>query len=218
MLKKVSFKDQVYEYIKQAIVMGDMKAGETYSEQMLADTLNVSRTPVREAVLQLKFENLVSVFNAKGFSVRPISFPEVQQIFQARIAIEGEALALLASQMDTEEARDVLARMESCVADDMEGHRDAGQRYEFMQADMEFHMLGVSYTGNEFFIHVMRMMRTRMEQAIVSSLAHSDRQFVAVQEHEAIIAALRAGDSEGARHALERHMRRTEEILRGMME
>ena len=54
MLKKVSYKDQIYQYLKEAIVKGELLPGEVYSEKQFADKLNVSRTPVREAVLQLK--------------------------------------------------------------------------------------------------------------------------------------------------------------------
>ena len=115
MIKKVSFKDQIYDQLKQEIITGEMRTDEIYSEQMIADKLNVSRTPVREAVLQLRFENLVDVFSGRGFSVRPIHFFDVQQIIQARTAIESASLRALIIGLDTAEGQEILMQMVSHV-------------------------------------------------------------------------------------------------------
>lgn len=217
MIRKISYKDQVYEHLKQAIIMGDMKTGEIYSEQMIADKLEVSRTPVREAILQLRFENLVDVFSGRGFSVRPISFFDVQQIIQARTAIETASLRTLIIGLDTAEGQNILAQMESCIKQDMPASLAEKDNYNFMQVDMEFHMLSVSFTGNEFFIQVMNMMRTRLEQAIVSSLKKQNRTLAAIDEHEKIFSAVKLRDTDGSIRALVTHMEITENILREMM-
>ena len=217
MIKKVSFKDQIYEQLKQEIITGEMRTDEIYSEQMIADKLNVSRTPVREAVLQLRFENLVDVFSGRGFSVRPIHFFDVQQIIQARTAIEGASLRALIIGLDTAEGREALEEMERYVKQDMPAAL-VDNNYNFMRLDMEFHMLSVSFTGNEFFIQIMNMMRTRLEQAIVSSLKKQNRTIAAIDEHEKIFSAVNRHDTDGAIRALVNHMEATESILREMMD
>ncbi len=217
MIKKVSFKDQIYEQLKQEIITGEMRTDEIYSEQMIADKLNVSRTPVREAVLQLRFENLVDVFSGRGFSVRPIHFFDVQQIIQARTAIEGASLRALIIGLDTAEGREVLEEMERYVKQDMPAAL-VDNNYNFMRLDMEFHMLSVSFTGNEFFIQIMNMMRTRLEQAIVSSLKKQNRTIAAIDEHEKIFSAVNRHDTDGAIRALVNHMEASESILREMMD
>ena len=217
MIKKISYKDQIYEHLKQAIIMGDMTPEEIYSEQMIADKLKVSRTPVREAVLQLRFENLVDVFSGRGFSVRPIHFFDVQQIIQARTAIEGASLRALIIGLDTAEGLEILKQMEVCVKQDMPAALSEENNYNFMRTDMEFHMLGVSFTGNEFFIQIMSMMRTRLEQAMFSSLKKQMRPIAAIDEHERIFSAVKRRDTDGAIRALVEHMSTTENILREMM-
>ena len=217
MIKKVSFKDQIYEQLKQEIITGEMRTDEIYSEQMIADKLNVSRTPVREAVLQLRFENLVDVFSGRGFSVRPIHFFDVQQIIQARTAIEGASLRALIIGLDTAEGREALEEMERYVKQDMPAAL-VDNNYNFMRLDMEFHMLSVSFTANEFFIQIMNMMRTRLEQAIVSSLKKQNRTIAAIDEHEKIFSAVNRHDTDGAIRALVNHMEATESILREMMD
>ena len=217
MIKKISYKDQVYEHLKQAIIMGEMSADEIYSEQMIADKLQISRTPVREAVLQLRFENLVDVFSGRGFSVRPIHFFDVQQIIQARTAIESASLRSLIVGLDTADGREILEQMETCVKQDMPATLTDEDNYNFMRADMEFHMLSVAFTANEFFIQIMNTMRTRLEQAIVSSLKKQNRTIAAIDEHEKIFSAVKRHDTDGAIRALVEHMETTENILREMM-
>ena len=217
MIKKISYKDQIYEHLKQAIIMGDMTPDEIYSEQMIADKLKVSRTPVREAVLQLRFENLVDVFSGRGFSVRPIHFFDVQQIIQARTAVESASLRALIIGLDTAEGQEILKQMEICVTQDMPATLSEKNNYDFMRADMEFHMLSVSFTGNEFFIQIMSMMRTRLEQAMFSSLKKQLRPIAAIDEHEKIFSSVKLRDTDGAIRALVEHMNATEIILREMM-
>lgn len=217
MIKKISYKDQIYEHLKQAIIMGDMTPDEIYSEQMIADKLKVSRTPVREAVLQLRFENLVDVFSGRGFSVRPIHFFDVQQIIQARTAVESASLRALIIGLDTAEGQEILKQMEICVTQDMPATLSEKNNYDFMRADMEFHMLSVSFTGNEFFIQIMNMMRTRLEQAMFSSLKKNLRPIAAIDEHEKIFSSVKLRDTDGAIRALVEHMNATEIILCEMM-
>ena len=218
MIKKISYKDQIYEHLKQAIIMGEMKSGEIYSEQMIADKLNVSRTPVREAVLQLRFENLVDVFGGRGFSVRPINFSDIQQIIQARTAIESASLRALIIGLDTAEGQEILEQMEQCIKHDMPAALADETNYNFMRADMEFHSLSISFTGNEFFIRMMNIMRTRLEQAMFSSLTPQRRNIAAIDEHEKIFFAVRRRDTDGAIRAFVDHMITTENILREIMD
>ena len=88
-LQRISLKAQVYEYLKQAIINGDLKVGEIYSEQYFADKLSISRTPVREAILQLQHENMVEVKANRGIIVKPLLLDEIKKIIETRLAIEG---------------------------------------------------------------------------------------------------------------------------------
>lgn len=218
MIKKISYKDQIYDYLKQAIITGEMKTSEIYSEQMIADKLNVSRTPVREAVLQLRFENLVDVFSGRGFGIRPVHFFDVQQIIQARTAIEGAGLRALIIGLDTPEGQETLQQMEWCVTQDMPAKLSDESNYDFMRVDMAFHMLSISFTGNEFFIQIMNTMQTRLEQAMFKALDKQKRPGDAIGEHEKIYLAVRRRDTDGAISALADHMRMTESILREKMD
>lgn len=217
MIKKVSYKDQVYDYMKRAILDGTIKAGEIYSEQMMADRLDVSRTPVREAVLQLKNEKLVEVYNNRGFGVRPVSAEDIRQIIQARTAIESYTLSRLAEAVHTEAGQEALKKMESCLEKKMASLRDAQEHYRFMQADMEFHGISILFSNNEYFLGMHRMMQAQLERVTISSLVYQGRHSAALHEHEEIFREVRKGNGKEAAAALERHMRMTEDLLTGHM-
>lgn len=83
---------------------------------------------------------------------------------------------------------------------------------------MEFHSLSISFTGNEFFIRMMNIMRTRLEQAMFSSLTPQRRNIAAIDEHEKIFFAVRRRDTDGAIRAFVDHMITTENILREILD
>ena len=217
LIRKVSYKDQVYEHMKQDIVNGTMKIGEIYSEQMIADQLNVSRTPVREAVLQLRNEKLVEVYNNRGFGVKPVSVEDIRQIIQARIAIESYTLCRLAESIHTPEGKDALKEMETCLEEKMASLCDATEHYLFMQADMEFHGISILFTNNEYFTGMHRMMQAQLERVTISSLVYQGRHAAALHEHEDIFREVSRGKGKEAAAALEKHMWMTEELLTGHM-
>lgn len=88
-IKRIALKEQAYNYLKNAILEVEIESRGIYSEQHFADRLNVSRTPIREAVLQLSQEGLVEIHPHLGVSIRELSAAEIEELFQVRTAIEG---------------------------------------------------------------------------------------------------------------------------------
>ncbi len=213
MIKKVSYKDQVYEYLRRAIVDGSLHEGEIYSEQMIADQLNVSRTPVREAVQQLRNEDFIEVYLNRGFGIKPVSVEHINEIIQARETIEGCTLRCLADGFNTNKGQDAIAIMEDCLENTMKKLRGQDNHYEYMQADVVFHEASINYTGNIYFIRMFHMMQAQVERITISSLAFQNRHEMAFHEHESILKALKAGDGDGAVKALHEHMNKTRELL-----
>ena len=111
-LQRISLKAQVYEYLKQAIINGDLKVGEIYSEQYFADKLSISRTPVREAILQLQHENMVEVKANRGIIVKPLLLDEIKKIIETRLAIEGYSSSILAKNLTTKEGKNLIYLLE----------------------------------------------------------------------------------------------------------
>jgi DNA-binding GntR family transcriptional regulator len=93
-------RDKVYDYIKEAIVQGIYKSGDRIIERELADQLNVSRTPIREALFRLESQGFVKTLPRKGVVVSKLSPDEVIEIFMILSAIESLTMKLAAQKAD----------------------------------------------------------------------------------------------------------------------
>ncbi|WP_199883784.1 GntR family transcriptional regulator [Anaerosinus massiliensis] len=207
-------KDQVYQYLKKAIINGELKTGEIYSEQMFATQLNISRTPVREAVLQLRHENMLEIYNNRGFMIKPLLFEDVKKLIEARVAIEGYSVRCLTRNIDTPAAKEVVLLLNTCLKLEAEAVDNEHRYYDFMQADVDFHGLIVDFTKNEYFINMIHMLRSRIEKAIVNSLKQGERMRIAIKEHEALFETIKSGDEDRAYASFERHMQNTIEVMK----
>ena len=212
-LKKESFKDQVYRYLKTAIIKGELQTGVIYSEQQFADKLSVSRTPVREAVIRLTDEGMLEVFSNRGWGVRPVSADDLQEILQARIAIERYSVSFLARHQDEPKYQAYLTRLQQCQSESEAFSRDETHHYEYMEADTEFHCLLVESTGNRYLKKINNQMRAKIEQATYNSLNLSCRNAKACLEHQAILEAIEHGNETAAVQAFMKHMRETATVL-----
>ena len=209
MIKKVSYKDQVYQYLKHAIIKGELQTGVIYSEQQFADKLEVSRTPVREAVIRLTNEGMLEVFSNRGWGVKPVLPEDLQKILQARIAIEGYSLRYLVRHRDEAAFQKVIREMQACQSDSESFAQDESHHFEYMKADTDFHCLMVSCTDNAYLKRINDQMRTKIEQATYNSLHMSRRNAKACLEHHQILQEILHGDENSAMRAFMQHMQET---------
>lgn len=212
-LKKVSYKDQVYQYLKAALIKGELRTGEIYSEQQLADQLNVSRTPVREAVMQLMHEGMLEVRANRGWTVRPVSEDDLREIVAARIAVEGYSIRWLTAEAPESVRQRTLALLGAVQERSRTYIADDHMHYEFMRLDTEFHTLLVSATENSYLIRIHEQMRTKLEQAVFTSLHHTRRHAQAWEEHAAILSAVGRRDEADAMRTFMVHMRATARVF-----
>jgi transcriptional regulator, gntR family len=212
-IKKVSYKDQVYQYLKTALIKGELHTGEIYSEQQVADQLNVSRTPVREAVLRLTHEGMLEVHANRGWMVRPVSEDDLREIVAARIAIEGYSIRWLTVQAPEHMWKKSLARLAAVQEKSRAYIEGDTEHYEFMKLDTAFHTLLVAATGNSYLIRIHEQMRTKLEQAIFTSLHHRRRHAEAWEEHAAILAGIERRDEAEAMRAFMAHMTATARVF-----
>ena len=136
----------VYEQIMYAIVNGHFEPGERLIQEQIAEEINVSRTPVREALLRLEQEGVLVQSGRKGFSIRNISNDEVRSLYGAREAIEGYAAYTLATDCSPEK----LALIKNSIdAEQVPGDRTLEE--EFI-VNKGIHRLIVEQTGNPALI------------------------------------------------------------------
>ncbi len=105
-----SLKEQAYEILKGMILTGGLEQDKLHNEKRVAEALGVSRTPVREALLELSREGMILFLPGKGFQVRKFTLQEIQEVFDVRRIIEGHVIRAI-SQRLTEEDHDQIERL-----------------------------------------------------------------------------------------------------------
>ena len=197
-IKPVSLKKQTYEAIRTAILQRELECDVIYSEKWFADRFQISRTPVREALLQLRDEGFVEVLPNRGVVIKPLTLEDAANIYQMRVAIEGYCSAYLAEHATEKSGAETLKRVEVLLEKCHENFNYADE--------MQFHPEIIQYTKNVEFIKLYNRMRTKIDVFWNEVSNKEDRPEEIYAEHKAILNAMKAGDAEEARKASERHL------------
>lgn len=197
-----SLAQRAYAAIRQAIRDGTLVHDEIYSEAGLGDALGISRTPVREALIELSREGLIEIMRQRGFKLRALSDEEIGEVFELREALEGYAVAKLAQQADD----DAVAQLR----DLLDGQSRVVERpAEFLALDEHFHLLIPQLAGLERTHAMIVNLRAVMWLIATVTLSVKSRAPDILDEHTAIVDAIAARDARAGRRALRDHIRET---------
>jgi DNA-binding GntR family transcriptional regulator len=196
-----------YDYVKARLLDGRFAGGTLLSENEIAQRLDVSRTPVRQAFVQLEAEGLLELYPRRGALVVPISPSEAEDVLEARMLIEQHAArrAAGAGPALAEALRGHIADQERALED------GAG----FAWADRRFHHALVESAGNQLLTRQYAGLRDRHQRIAAATVAGDPARigrFIA--EHREIVAALEAGDGDRAAELLGTHLQGAHELAR----
>jgi DNA-binding GntR family transcriptional regulator len=210
----LSAKERAYRDTKARILDGSLPGGDLITEGQVAETLAMSRTPVREAFLRLEAEGLLRLFPKRGALVVAVSPAEVEAVLEARELVEGHALTKLCAASAGERA--VVSRALGEVLDVQRAAQAAGDDEAFAEADRRFHITVVESNRNAILQELYASLRDRQLRMNLGSLDRGpDRPHAILAQHEAIVAALDAGDPDEARHRLRVHLDATRVAIVG---
>ncbi|MBZ4688579.1 MAG: hypothetical protein PWQ96_1688 [Clostridia bacterium] len=210
--KAPSLKEQVYNYLREAIINDEFEMGKLYSDQWVADQLGVSRTPVREAVQQLKHEGLLEVVPYKGFKVKTLSETEINEVFEVRDAIEGFCIKKLIKNQDTREAKELLEKLEKIIAEQKKSYANNSRR-DFWDTDRLFHSSIVSFSNNRILEDVYRSMGDKIKSIALETLRDETRLNTAFEEHVATLQYIKDGLINEAYEMNLRHLNNTKSLV-----
>jgi len=202
-----SLRELALEHLRENIVNGTLKMGQVLSERTVSEELGVSKSPVREALAQLRDEGLVVIEPQKGARVFSLSDEEVTQICDFRQAIETSAFEFALSRRPVELAKD----MEDIVQK-MKTAKKNGRIASYLSLDTAFHELIFIHCENDYlaasyarYAGKIAALRTHL-----SNLPnHTDLSF---KEHQQIAGAVRKGDRKKIRRLLSEHIDRTRQV------
>ena len=196
-----------YDYVKARLLDGRFAGGTLLSENEIAQRLDVSRTPVRQAFVQLEAEGLLELYPRRGALVVPISPSEAEDVLEARMLIEQHAARRAAS------AGPALAKaLRGHIADQERALEDGAG---FAWADRRFHHALVESAGNQLLTRQYDSLRDRHQRIAAATVAGDPARigrFIA--EHREIVAALEAGDGDRAAELLGTHLQGAHELAR----
>jgi DNA-binding GntR family transcriptional regulator len=199
-----SLTEQAAEQIRSRIVGGEFPLGAPLSENALAAELGVSKTPVREALLRLKMEGLVSILPQRGTVVFDMTADEIREMGELRETLEVTALLLSA-----ERNRDPLIRKLDGIVGAMGVALADNHTVAYRNLDADFHQAFFEHCGNTYFLRTyesfafrVKALRTRL--SVDPSLNRSS-----YRDHQAIAAQIDTGAIEDAAERLSEHVRST---------
>ncbi|GAA1942719.1 GntR family transcriptional regulator [Agromyces allii] len=207
----------VYAALRRLVVDGEIPTDRRVSEAELSARLQVSRTPVREALSRLEGDGLVDA-QGRGVRVRVLPPAELEAVLEARAALESWAAGRLAERVgDGEIAPARLAELDA-LADASDAATRAGDLSTATHANREFHEAVARLAGNPVVEQTLATWWDRLVVATRSGLREPARVEQVDAEHRAILAAIRAGDADAARRATVAHAQHTIDTVRGTPE
>ncbi|GHF03441.1 GntR family transcriptional regulator [Amycolatopsis deserti] len=200
----LSGRAKAYEYLKNTVLADPDAEGSFISEQEIAEHVGISRTPVREALLQLAAEELVQLVPNRGAYIAPLTGRDLRDLVELRGLLERFAAerVMAAGTVPWRAMQKVLEQQERCD--------DPASAKEFIELDTHFHTLLVEAAGNAMLSRTYTALRARQVRAGLVALRRSGTRHAEVcREHQAIVTALANGEVEAALTAIDDHHART---------
>ena len=156
-IKFTSRADAVFERLESEILTGVYKRGDVLTESELSKALNVSRTPIREAIRRLEQDHLIKE-TSKGHVVIGVSEQDILDIYDIRIKIEG-----VASRLCAENASPELIKELGDTVDLQEFYALKGEAEKVKIADSRFHELIYKNTGSEIYEYILSSLHSKVQ-------------------------------------------------------
>jgi DNA-binding GntR family transcriptional regulator len=194
--------DGAYVALRTAIVTAQLAPGRRLSENELAGLIGVSRTPVREALLRLRDERLVDVVPQLGTFVTFIDEDAVADAHFVRESLEVNALRHAPQHPDAGDLRAIQQNLDA-----QERAAAAGDDQSFARLDDELHHLLCDLSGRAVAWRLSERARGQLDRVRRLSLPDAAYRGQMLAEHRAVVAAVAAGDADGAERELRHHLR-----------
>ncbi len=206
LLERHNLRDQVYDILKRRIILREIKPGKKINEEELAESLGVSRTPIRETLLRLEHEGIVEIISRRGAFVISQSNKKVIDLLHVREALEGLVVRLATENMD----QDLIDRLRHCLKEISATDKRDDRLLKYTPADVEFHALLLEACDNDLLVSMMETVNAHLQMVRLRTVGLPGRPEQTVREHYKILEAI---EQENPTHA-EKSMRKHVESVR----
>lgn len=204
-----SLHEHVAATLREEIFDGTLAPGSFVDEVALCERLEISRTPLREALKVLSAEGLVRHEPRRGCFVNEVTEQDLDEIFPVIALLEGRCAYEAASHASDAD----LAVLET-LHQKLQAHAAAKRIVDYYQTNFAIHEAIITLADNRWLAQVIADLRKILKLARLQQLHAPGRLAQSLSEHLAVFAALKARDSEGAEAAMRTHLTRQREALR----
>jgi GntR family transcriptional regulator, rspAB operon transcriptional repressor len=207
-----STREYVYRMIRTHIMDLKYAPGTTVSENEIAESLNISRTPIREAIIRLVHENLIDVFPQRGTYVSLINIRHVEESKFIRETLERRVMLLACRdfpEKDLFQLQKFLMLQELCIQEK--------QFFQFYEHDSNLHGAIFAGCNKERTWTMIQQMSTHYNRVRFLGISHGYELPELLTEHRAMVSAIRAGDAEAGERAVDTHLNKVRIDLPKMM-
>jgi DNA-binding GntR family transcriptional regulator len=208
-IEVVRINEQVYEAIEAAIVRCELEPGAVLGDRQLAEVLDVSRTPVRDALHRLESSGLIERRGKMGWMVSTFALQDVRELFELRRVFEPLGLKRLSETWDAAVVRELSHSFEKFperLTQDL--------LPDYLHDDRRFHNKIVECSRNGRIIRFYGTVEKQIDRIRhYLSYNYEGRVEASLKEHREICAAIAARDPSAATEALDNHLRNVEELI-----
>lgn len=183
-----SLREQIYDYLKEAMQRGQLEPGATLDLKALEVEIGISRTPLRDALLQLATEGFVEILPRRGVRVVALTIERIRDHYEILAALEGTALRNGAAKI-TDACVD---RMEE-LNQDMRNALANDEFDEFYSLNLQFHECWLEFSDNQELKRTVRILKQRLYDFPRNPGFIKEWEENSTLEHDQIVAYLRAG-------------------------
>jgi DNA-binding GntR family transcriptional regulator len=205
---RIRLVDEVVDLLRERILSGHYPPGTPLRQEQLAAEMNISRTPLREALRMLESEGLVSVSPGRGARVVAGDRERLLAAYELREVIDGLAARLVAARNGAEAGKPLAASIAA--------QRQALEPWQpraYTSANISFHQTILELSGNEFLVAQLPIVHMTSQVFMPFEVVEHGRATQAVGEHEALLAAITAGNCDEAERLARAHVHRTIDSL-----
>ncbi|MCL1123665.1 GntR family transcriptional regulator [Shewanella surugensis] len=203
----------VVEVLREKILSGHIRAGEPLRQSALADELNVSRIPIREALVQLEAEGLVKFEAHKGATATELSVEQVTELFELRALIETELLAKAIVNMqdeDIDKAERILAQLEFAFKQEQSVSR-------WSELNRQFHTSLYQAANRPYALDMVQGLKTNCDRYIRLQFLLAGGIAQAEKEHRELLNYCKQKNVEAAVNLLRQHILLAAESIRKLV-
>ena len=204
-----SLGSKIFILLRDRILNESYQCGDKLYELTLAKELKISRTPIREALKQLELEGLVESIPNKGVYVKGFSPRDIDDMFEIRLSLEGLAVSFAIDRMDEVH----LAKIKE-VFELLEFYTAKGDFDKVNDFNILFHESIYQATQSTYFEQILKDIHYYVSVTSRHSIARPERLESSLVEHRAILEAIIDGDKEEATERIQRHIRKTQMLVR----